>query len=391
MNSGDKPIPKNKKQVLMVALFPPPYSSGERMVNITVKNILQKRYDVTAINFSAPTLSSFSFSFSKVKNQIISLQLFIRALFRIKKLLKKRNFDALYFVTPQSSLGHIRDWFLLKTTRNKIPYKFAFIHNGEIQATFQQGWHKNITRSFIDQTSFFVFLSKGLSEKSINIPAQKKKIIPNTVDPSIILTEAEINTKIKNFNTGTISILYLSNMTPTKGYMDAAYAIKIMLDKQPGSIKEANFVGEWLSSEDEVAFNDFTIKNGLQHVVKAHGKINNRDLIRQFYTNATIFLLPTYFSHEAQPLSIIEALSAGIPVIATDYASIPEYITDGYNGFLVNKEAPHEIAVNIEKLMDAERWKTMAVNARKSFEEKFSFEKYKERIFDLFELKPGEA
>lgn len=48
-----------------------------------------------------------------------------------------------------------------------------------------------------------------------------------------------------------------------------------------------------------------------------------------------ILLLPTYIPREGYPGIIIEALSAGIPVIATDCCVMSEMITDGYNGFLV--------------------------------------------------------
>ena len=73
----------------MVALFPPPFSSGERMLNAMIKNILEKKYDVTAINFSADKLSSFAFSFGKIKNQFTSLWLFGKAVSKVKKLIKE--------------------------------------------------------------------------------------------------------------------------------------------------------------------------------------------------------------------------------------------------------------------------------------------------------------
>ncbi len=48
-----------------------------------------------------------------------------------------------------------------------------------------------------------------------------------------------------------------------------------------------------------------------------------------------VLLMPTYISREGYPGIIIEALSAGIPVIATDCCVMSEMITEGYNGFLV--------------------------------------------------------
>jgi hypothetical protein len=42
--------------------------------------------------------------------------------------------------------------------------------------------------------------------------------------------------------------------------------------------------------------------------------------------------------------------------------------------FLVDKKSPQQIADCLEQLMNISLWKTMAGNARKSFEEKFSYD-----------------
>lgn len=54
-------------------------------------------------------------------------------------------------------------------------------------------------------------------------------------------------------------------------------------------------------------------------------------------------------SHEGQPMSIIEALSIGLPVIATSVGGIPEAVIDGKTGFLIARE-PHALIAILEKL-----------------------------------------
>jgi glycosyltransferase involved in cell wall biosynthesis len=371
----------------MVAMFPPPFSSGERVLNLNIKQILEEKYDVDAINVSTGKLNPKKFGVAKVANQLLSLLLYCKAFIQIKKSLRTNNYHAFYFVTPSSSFSHIRDWIMVKIIHKRINNIYAFIQNGNYENVFQRKWHKRITQSFVSKVSKFIFTTNGLKQRVIKyIPEEKSGVISNSIDLAVTFTEAEISKKITNYNSP-IKILYLSNMNPTKGYMDVAGAINILTKKMPELAIRTDFVGEWLLEEQLTEFRQFLKENQLEDIITIHGKINDRNKIKDFILNSSIFVLPTYFAQEAQPVSIIEALNGGTPVIATSHASIPEYITDGVNGFLVDKQSPEQIAEAIKKLTARNTWTIMAKAARKYFTENFSMDVYKKNIFLLFEGK----
>ena len=87
---------------------------------------------------------------------------------------------------------------------------------------------------------------------------------------------------------------------------------------------------------------------------------------------ADVFILPTYYPNEAQPISIIEMLNAGTPVIATDHAAIPEYVFDDENGYLVDKQSPSQIKQALDALTDRANWQEKARSARRIYKEMFS-------------------
>ena len=85
-----------------------------------------------------------------------------------------------------------------------------------------------------------------------------------------------------------------------------------------------------------------------------------------------VLLLPTYHEAEGYPAVILEAYAAGIPVVATDWLSLPEIVKDGETGILVPVRSPVKIRKAVRRLATDERlYTSMCANAR-GFVESFS-------------------
>jgi glycosyltransferase involved in cell wall biosynthesis len=66
-----------------------------------------------------------------------------------------------------------------------------------------------------------------------------------------------------------------------------------------------------------------------------HGKVFNKD-IGPHYARAGIFVFPSLW-HEPFGIPVIEAMAAGLPVVATRGGALPEIVVDGETGFLVDR------------------------------------------------------
>ncbi len=75
-------------------------------------------------------------------------------------------------------------------------------------------------------------------------------------------------------------------------------------------------------------------------------------------------------NNEGLPISIIEAMRAGLPIISTNISGIPEQVTSFYNGILI-KPIVSDL-VNVLNDLSKYDWKTMGENSRKRFENEFS-------------------
>lgn len=74
------------------------------------------------------------------------------------------------------------------------------------------------------------------------------------------------------------------------------------------------------------------------------------DSVRREYENASLFCLPTW--RESFGISYIEAMSAGLPVVGSDFGAIPDFIINGENGFRVRPGDVEGLARVLSQLLD---------------------------------------
>lgn len=107
-----------------------------------------------------------------------------------------------------------------------------------------------------------------------------------------------------------------------------------------------------------------------------------------YYKDADYYINSSF--HEAFPVSILEAQSVGLPVIGSNVGGIPEIITSGYNGFLINFEKNNEVINILNQCinLDSNQYSVYSKNSLKNFTGRFSIDNYtKNFIKEIEELK----
>jgi glycosyltransferase involved in cell wall biosynthesis len=64
------------------------------------------------------------------------------------------------------------------------------------------------------------------------------------------------------------------------------------------------------------------------------------------------FLFPSFYDGEGYPGVILEAYMAGVPVITTDWISIPEIVEDGKSGIIIEPKNPQQLAEAMTELIN---------------------------------------
>lgn len=115
------------------------------------------------------------------------------------------------------------------------------------------------------------------------------------------------------------------------------------------------------------------------------GAMKNEDVLK-FYKNSDITVFVNVSSSEGIPVSIMEACSFGIPVIATNVGGTSEIVKDGENGFLLNAGfAPEELLESLNRIrsMDAEEYERLCQNSRSIWSHSFSAEKNYPEFYEV--------
>jgi glycosyltransferase involved in cell wall biosynthesis len=94
--------------------------------------------------------------------------------------------------------------------------------------------------------------------------------------------------------------------------------------------------------------------------------------MKELLNKSHVFALISHF--EALPLSIIEAMSASLPVIATDVGGVAELVTDGENGFLIDAGNIDLIVKRFNDLILEENQIKIGIRGRERYLERYSAE-----------------
>jgi colanic acid/amylovoran biosynthesis glycosyltransferase len=104
------------------------------------------------------------------------------------------------------------------------------------------------------------------------------------------------------------------------------------------------------------------------------GQIDNEDVLK-FYSSNNINIFINTASSEGLPMSMMEAMSCGIPVMGTNVGGVSEIVTNDFNGCLLSPNpTPAEISDKIQMFidMDKERYAQFSMNAYETWNTKFN-------------------
>ena len=352
--------------------------------DLLIKGLSDRKleYEVVDTLKFGKTKKSGSFNFKKSFSTIYSI---------VEVWIKVSSCQTYYSTMATSFFGFIRD--LLMVTFAKINNKkiILHLHGGGFEEFYEKSPKlvKLLIQFNIKNTDRIIVLGELLKKQFYcvgDIIQEKLVVVPN----GLTLGVSEPTRCVKSIkNIRSKEILYLSNMMPTKGYKDLIKAIELLKNKGFDDI-HLNLCGGFYDAKTE---EDNEIKSekelliylknlGLENFITYHGEVLG-DYKKEQLERAHLFILPTYYPWEGQPLSIIEAMAFATPVISTYHKGIPELIENAKTGYFVEAGSPEQIASYIKKVFsDIDDYENMSHQSRNMYEKKFKQDVHLEKLIN---------
>jgi glycosyltransferase involved in cell wall biosynthesis len=174
-------------------------------------------------------------------------------------------------------------------------------------------------------------------------------------------------------------IIFLSNLMEEKGIFDLLEALRIL--EESGVEYEAKIAGNLDNTHENKLLTYINTLKNTKYVGVVSG-INKKDLL--LWSN--IFILPTFYKMEGQPISILEAMATGNIVLTTKHAGIPDIFQNEINGYYVDKNNPNSIVETIQSLdIKSEKFQTILRHNYVFAKKNYSVENFINNIINIFE------
>ena len=357
------------KIIHIVAYYPPHLGGMELCAKELAERTAKLRYDVKVFTSDLdkplitkePTvfaLNAIEFAHTPFMPSLLS------------KLLKNIDPDTILHI--HTGVAFIPEIAYLASKIKKVPYvvhvhgdtkpsgMFGFIHSFYIN---------NILKIILKRADKIIFLTNDYKEyfcEKYGVSAEKSVVIPNGI---MKYGSHKFRKSIKN---KTVRLLSVGRLAKQKNVFRLIETIAILNKKYD---LELNIMGD---GEDKQKIIDLIDKSGLKNVVKIRGRLSDEELI-DYYSSSDIYVMSS--DYEALPLTLLEVMASGLPIVSTDIRGVSEILKDCA---VLTDRNPKALAKGIAMLVDDDIKRLELSKKSKEESKKYDWDTVVNKIINLY-------
>lgn len=341
------------KIAILVSHFPPKYLAGTEIATYNIVKHIAKNHEVHVITRMHRDLPRYEekdgFFIHRVwylDFSVLKIIYYITAPLKVLKI--KPDIIHGQMIFPNGFLAVILGWLLKKPSITYVRGSDIYTRSGLFK--------KTIGRFVLKRSNRVIALTNDMKKEILKIVDRKDVIVvPNGIEISKFNLNRDNCRRELNIQENKKIILFVGRLIEIKGVEYLIRAMKEILKDIPDA--KLMIIGD---GENEKNLKNLSVNLGVEEKIDFIGKVPN-DKIPVYMKAADVFVLPSL--SEGFPVTLLEAMAAGLPILATKVGGIPEIIKDEENGFLVQPANSSDIAKKvIDLLADKEKMEIMKQN-----------------------------
>lgn len=254
-------------------------------------------------------------------------------------------------------------------------------HGYDVSLLLKDGRHNNDYRPVFEEADLILPVSEFWYQKLLEIGAPSSRMYVHRM--GIDIDQFSYQERIAK--DGEIRLITTARFVEKKGLAYAIKAVAHVKNMRPDINIKYDIIGDgclWNEIQELIA------SLGVTEYIKLHGSLpHNR--VKVLLAEADVFILPSVTAtdgdQEGIPVSLMEAMACGMPVLSTWHSGIPELVEHDVSGFLVPERDFIDLAEKIICLYDhPEKWSEFGTAGRAKVEKEYNKEIQSALLIDRY-------
>jgi len=358
------------KKLLIVGATPPPVHGCSVAIRLMLDSDLARRYRILHLDIAdrrnLDNLGRFDFT-----NVLLGLR---HGLAFVAMLLRGRP-DVVYLILSQNRWAFLRDLvFIIPAVLTGTPF-VAHLQGGRMVPFLREtdGLTRRLAVWSLRKAARVLALGECFRDDLLAaVPDVKVEIVPNAAPrvagQSPVRRDGE-----------TVHVLYLASLIPSKGFPDL---IEAALRLEASNVR-FTFAGSPVGEEALRAID--RAKSLAPQMFEFVGVVEG-ERKRALLESADVFAFPTWYEYEAHPFVLLEAMAAGLAIVTTDWAAIPETVRDEQEALVIKPRDIDALVGALNRLCsDRELRMRLGQAARTRYLAKYTTDAWIDRLAAVFD------
>jgi glycosyltransferase involved in cell wall biosynthesis len=276
----------------------------------------------------------------------------------------------------------VKSHFLMWRSRLWKEFPWVAFHHGYTTTDRKMRLYNRLDRWSLTHADRVITVCQAFAQELANmigVPAESISVQHNSIRPEPPPSEQDVRSLRSRFEIADDErvVLAVGRFSKEKGHIDLLAAFKCLRETHPELNSKLIIVGEGL---ERVKLEAAAESSGCKERIILAGQVRN---VQPFYALASVLALPSH--SEGSPNVLLEAMAAGVPVVATSVGGVPEMVEDNESALLVPaRDAQTMVAAIARILTDKELARRLTTNAAELVAARFGPETYARNLVEIY-------